>query len=141
MKRLVADASVVVKVFFDEENSAVARRLLLGAEEAMAPDWIWVEAANVVWKKQRRGEIPPEDAVAILKDMAALPVRTVPSKDLIDEAMVLAMELGRSVYDSLYVALAVRTGAPMVTADERLANAVAGTPLERSVLWIGGDGV
>jgi predicted nucleic acid-binding protein len=35
------------------------------------------------------------------------------------------------VYDCLYLALAVQLGGPMVTADDRLVNALAGT------LWAG----
>jgi predicted nucleic acid-binding protein len=50
-------------------------------------------------------------------------------------AFAIANTYGRTVYDSLYVALAVMAKAEMVTADERLANALAA---HLPVKWIGG---
>jgi len=41
---------------------------------------------------------------------------------------------GRSVYDSIYVVLAVEAEAQLVTADEKLANALAG---HFPVKWLG----
>jgi predicted nucleic acid-binding protein len=57
---------------------------------------------------------------------------------LAPEALDLAIRFDRSVYDCLYLALAVRTKSVMVTADHRLANALAGGPLGKHVAWIGG---
>ena len=42
----------------------------------------------------------------------------------------------RSVYDCLYVALAVQSKAEWITVDERLANALAA---RLPVKWLGGD--
>lgn len=42
------------------------------------------------------------------------------------------MVYGRSVYESIYLALALETGGKLVTADEKLVNA-AGLP----VIWLG----
>jgi predicted nucleic acid-binding protein len=44
------------------------------------------------------------------------------------------------VYDSVYVALAVALDCPLVTADERLVNALAIGSLASHVLWIGRPG-
>ena len=41
------------------------------------------------------------------------------------EALRIAFAYDRAVYDCLYVALAVRSKSQMITADERLANALA----------------
>jgi predicted nucleic acid-binding protein len=40
------------------------------------------------------------------------------------------------VYDSLYVALAMLLGAPMVTADRRLYDALAAGPFAKYVAWV-----
>ena len=44
------------------------------------------------------------------------------------------MATERSVYDCLYIALAIRYDAEMITADERLANSVAA---RLPVKWLG----
>ena len=41
----------------------------------------------------------------------------------------MAERFGRSFYDGLYVALALETGSPLVTADSRLYNALRNDPL------------
>jgi predicted nucleic acid-binding protein len=40
-------------------------------------------------------------------------------------ALRIGIEYERTVYDSIYVALAVQSGRELVTADEKLANALA----------------
>jgi predicted nucleic acid-binding protein len=46
------------------------------------------------------------------------------SAALLEDAYQLAVTHGRSVYDSLYVALSLREKCEMVTADEKLINAI-----------------
>ena len=50
------------------------------------------------------------------------------------DAFVIASAFDRSVYDGMYVALAVATNTPLLTADERLANALAA---RFPVRWLG----
>jgi predicted nucleic acid-binding protein len=49
---------------------------------------------------------------------------TVPSRRVLPEAFKIAVDFGTIVYDSTYVALAVATGTELITADERLVNAL-----------------
>ena len=137
MTRLVLDASVAVKLFFEEEHSGAAERCVQGASELLAPDLIWVETANVIRKRQRRGDISKEQAAAIAGHLLGLPLHIHPSADLIPDALELAMQFDRTVYDALYLALAVKSGCPMVSGDKRLANALAKTPLREHIAWIG----
>jgi predicted nucleic acid-binding protein len=137
MKRLVVDASVLLKLFFEEEHSEAAEACLARAEKLLAPDLIWVEAGNVVWKKQARGEYSSNSALSLFRQILASRIAICPSVELAQEALELAMQFRRSVYDSLYLALAVKTNSMMVTADKRLVNALAGGPLEKHVAWIG----
>ena len=61
-------------------------------------------------------------------------VATIPTLDLLEEAFSIAATFERTIYDSLYVALAVRLKAQLVTVDERLANALAA---HLPVKWFG----
>jgi predicted nucleic acid-binding protein len=59
---------------------------------------------------------------------------TVSSHALLVEAFAIATAFDRAVYDALYVALAVNSKSQMITADERLANALAA---HLPVKWLG----
>jgi predicted nucleic acid-binding protein len=60
-----------------------------------------------------------------------------PSASMRDAALALAINTGRTVYDSLYVALAESRGCSLVTSDERLVNGLKQTRPTASVLWLG----
>ena len=137
MKTRVLDASVVAAAFFQEDHAERASRLLAGGGALHAPDLIYAELANVIWKRHNRGEIDPDEAGRLLADLRRLPLQITPCGDLVEAAMELALRTGRTVFDCLYLALAVRTKSIMVSADKRLVNALAGTPLAKHIAWIG----
>ena len=137
MKSRVVDASVVAAAFFNESHAEPARKLLAGGGSLLAPDLIYGELANVIWKRHGRKEIDAAEAGALLKDFLNLPLRIASSAGLVDVALRLAIQTRRTVYDCLYLALAIREKSVMVTGDRRLANALAGGPLTSHIAWIG----
>jgi predicted nucleic acid-binding protein len=63
-----------------------------------------------------------------------LEIPTIPSQRPVPGALELAAQYDRTVYDSLYVALARESSIELITADERLANALAAY---LPVKWLG----
>src|SRR5437899_588006 len=124
MRKIVVDASVAVKWFLPEAHSAAAARLLDAEFLLCAPDLIGPELANTVWKKVRRGEISRGEADEILAAFDNLAIEVIPTKVLLPAAFQVAVALDRSVYDSLYVALAVAQECPLITADRKFHSAV-----------------
>ena len=124
MTYLVVDASVAVKWFLREVHAEAAMRILDPNHELIAPDLIWAEFGNVLWKRRRRGEITLATARAILLDFKRYPIATMPVAPLIEAALEIADGLRQSVYDSLYLALAERRECRLVTADRRFRDAV-----------------
>jgi predicted nucleic acid-binding protein len=124
--RVVVDASVALKWYFDEAGSAAADRLLEagieGERELLAPDLVAAEFANVLWKKVRRGECEPDEARGILSLWEVDRPLLVPSVDLVPRALELALALEHPVYDCLYLAAAVESAAALATADRQLAR-------------------
>ena len=125
---LVLDASVAVKWFFDEPYTAAALSVLeslqAGAHRVVAPELIYAELGNAVWKRVVRGAIARDDGFAVITAFRRLPIGVIPSRELLVAAYWLAVEHGRSLYDALYLALSVESGADFVTADEALYRAV-----------------
>lgn len=136
MTRCVVDASVVVKWFVPEVHTDAALRYLDDAHERLAPDLLLPETGNILWKKVRLGEIAEGEGRKILRAVGAAPLRFHASAFLMEPAFEIANATGRSVYDSLYLALAVAQGCRLVTADRRLYNALHGGPLARSLQWV-----
>jgi predicted nucleic acid-binding protein len=133
----VVDASVVAAAFFQDEQADACRSVLVSKHTLHAPDLIYPETANVIWKRRLRGEVTEQEAAELLADVLRIPLCITPSGTLVDAALRLALKTERTVYDCLYLALAVQEKAVMVTGDQRLANAMAGGPLEKHIVWIG----
>jgi predicted nucleic acid-binding protein len=136
MNACVVDASVVAIAFFRERQAAKAQALLVADRPLFAPDLIWAELGNVIWKRHARGEIDDEEAAQLMTDFLRLPLQTTRTVELVETALQFAMHTGRTVYDSIYLALAVRTGSVLVTGDRRLANAMANGPFAEHVVSI-----
>lgn len=137
MNARTVDASVVAAAFFREEHADAARSLLVSDLELYAPDLVLAEMANVIWKRHTRGEIDAAESSQLLADVLTLPLQLTPSAEIVAAALELATRTRRTVYDCLYLALAIKTQTTLITGDRRLANALAATPLAKHILWIG----
>lgn len=118
----VVDASVAIKWVVEEEGSDRAR--LLASAKLEAPDLLPIECANILWRKVRLGDLRGEGATERLALLLRSPVTLIGSRELLDAALRLSLDLGHPVYDCLYLALAIRDAIPLLTADRRLSNAV-----------------
>ena len=136
MTRVVVDASVAVKWFVPEELSADARVLLTTEYELLAPDLLWAELGNVLWKKHRRRELDPRTAHRLLRDFSRVPIEFHASERWTEAALELAIRHGVTVYDGLYLALAAGNGCRVVTADRRLHKACQGGALGQVLSWV-----
>ena len=125
--RVVVDASVAVKWLVAEEDSDAANRLLTDGDDLYAPRLMVSEVANTLWRKARLGEIERDQVGVLMTAVSEIPVRWCEDETVCADAVRLALTLERPVYDFMYLALAQRHGARMVTADERFANALAST--------------
>jgi predicted nucleic acid-binding protein len=138
---LVLDASVAVKFAFPMPNEPYLNQALqlldnykTGKTELLVPDIFWAEIGNVAWKGVRQRRWSRAVADTAVTEMQMQDFSTVSSRELIGQAVTIALNYDRSVYDCLYIALAVTRNSTLVSADERLVNAL-GTyfPIE----WLG----
>ncbi len=134
--RLVMDASVAVKLLVDERTSEAARKLVASGQELHAPRLMATEVANALWRKARVGEIDRAHASTAMAELSGIPVRWAGDETVSTDAVRLALSLDHPVYDCVYLALAHRVGAKVVTADSRFANAVASSMHGEAVLML-----
>jgi len=137
----VVDANVAAKWLLpatgegllDQANHLVALHVRRDLQ-LLAPDLIEAEIGNVLWKAVRRNRISQAEAENSLRRFSDLSIQVVPTSDLLGRALQIAVACDRSFYDSLYVALALTTNTELITADERLVNALGS---RFPVRWLG----
>ena len=129
MTGYVVDASVVVKWLVREAFSDEAARLLDAGSTFVAPALVFAEAANALWAMRRRGDIAADDLADAVAALRAAPIsHPVAMLQLTAAAARLAVDLDHPVYDCFYLALAIQTQYPVVTADARFNDKVRAHP-------------
>jgi len=116
----VVDASVAIKWFVDEPDSAKAAGLL--RHPLSAPDLLAPECANILWKKVARAELTLDEAEVIALALQSAAITLHSTRGRLAKAMEIACELGCAAYDCFYFALAQELQQPLVTADLRLVS-------------------
>jgi predicted nucleic acid-binding protein len=117
----------------DQANRLIERHVKRDLQ-LLAPALIEAEIGNVLWKAVRRKRISSADAETSLRRFSELGIEMVPTSGLIERSLQITISCDRSFYDSLYVALALATKTDLVTADERLVNALGS---RFPVRWLG----
>ncbi len=141
MKTFVMDASVGAKWATPQIIEPLAtqahrflRAYVEGTIQVVVPDLFWLEIDSFLWKAAKRGVITELLAQRALEAMLNRDFPTVPSRAFLPEAFKIACDFDRTIYDSTYVAMATATGRYLITADERLVNALAS---RFPVRWLG----
>jgi predicted nucleic acid-binding protein len=125
MASIVVDASAVVRIIEGAEPAASFQEALLQADLVLAPELMLTEVANSLWRLQRAGQLEADGLQRRLSRAVELVDVIEPDRHLQAEALALACHLDHPVYDCLYLALARREAAVLVTADKRLQQLAA----------------
>jgi predicted nucleic acid-binding protein len=137
MSLYVVDASIAVKLYVPEVHSAEAIRFLSDEHELIAPEFMLAEVANIVWKKATLlGEISEIEAETTVAAIQELPFAFYYTAGLLNSALKIAMQTKRSVYDSLYLALAQQEKCQFMTDDRKLYQSLQSTSLATLVTLI-----
>jgi predicted nucleic acid-binding protein len=134
--KFVVDASVAVKWFIPEIHSAVSLRFLDPRIDLFAPDMIRAEIGNALWKRMRRRELTSAEAIQILESLETIGLDIRSSFVLLPSALALANALDRTVYDSVYLALAIKLDCALITADRKFHQAVVASAFFNHIRWI-----
>jgi predicted nucleic acid-binding protein len=126
----VVDASVAIKLFLVEPLAERADALFEHLTDAdpprfHAPDLLFIECTNILWKYVRFFGYPSVAAHQDLADLTSLPIRIASTAELAADALAVAIAQGITAYDAVYVALAQRESLPLVTADQALVKRLA----------------
>ena len=142
MINYVIDANVALKWYIPETLTSDAVALLENLKEEkyrfFAPDLILPEIGNVLWKKYMKKELSSEEVRFITETiLKTLPIKLYTSKNYLPAAMEIAMKFQRTLYDSLYLALAITEKFCLITADKRMVNSLKETAYSKNIIYLG----
>ena len=119
---IVVDASAVLEVLLRTPAAAVVEERLFGPGQTLhAPHVIDVEVSQVLRRYTMSGETDAERCRVALIDLTDLPLARYPHDFLLPRVWELRNNL--TACDAVYVALAEALDAPLLTRDQRIANA------------------
>jgi predicted nucleic acid-binding protein len=113
--------------------------LMVGPEQLYAPELIRLEVLAAFTRRVRREESTVEEARSRRQDwlrhLHEGVVALIPESEVLQDATELSLQVRHPLQDCLYLAVALRFNAPLVTADksfqERAAGVYAGVSLLR----------
>ncbi|MEB3331276.1 MAG: type II toxin-antitoxin system VapC family toxin [Synechococcaceae cyanobacterium] len=132
---VVVDASVAFGWFAAVPGSEQAVQLLEASPplRLIAPDLVLIELLNAGWRSLRAGAITAEQLEGIAELAPGLFSEFVPAASLLAAAHRWCIQLDHPAYDCLYLALAEREGATLITQDQRLLQKLKPTPAARGL--------
>lgn len=121
----VVDTSALIRLFVPDGPlpdgfDAFLRGVERGLNQAIAPELLVAEAANVISKKRKSGELGDQESEDFFADLLAVPIRLFAHRPIAVRAFEIAQEHDLTVYDTLYLALAEEHGAVLFSADEKM---------------------
>lgn len=124
---LVVDCSVAAKWVLPEPGRAAAMLLLeqheSGELSLIAPDLLLAEFASLLAKRTRRKQIHSQQAREAFQLMVRCAPKLFDTRHMLPATLELALRYQISLWDCVYLALAVERGCPVITADRRLFRA------------------
>lgn len=117
---VVIDASAAVEILLKTSKGEALKAKFPPQAIEWVPEVYFVEVGAVLRRAELAGHITAARATAALSRLLVAPTRRVQVRPLLGEAWTLRHNL--TVPDALYVVLARHIGAPLVTADIKLAN-------------------
>ena len=131
---IILDCSTTMAWCFRDEANRHADEALdaLLTDEALVPSIWTLEVANVLLGAERHGRLTEADTMRFLDLLRDLPIRVEECDTPVVFGTVLACgrRFGLTSYDAAYLDLAMRTGTPLATSDEKLRKACRAAGVE-----------
>ena len=128
MKIIVPDTSALARLYvpdgpIPEGLEEAVNAAWRGEIVLVVPELALAEFVQVLWKKEQAGYLRSLEVDEIVAAFMELPLEIVGHKDFLINALSLSRRYGLTVYDSLFLSVAVSKSAKLLTADQQLQKA------------------
>lgn len=123
--KAVLDASAAVSIALKKAGYESIQGAISLYNQIIAPDLFRSETANTLWKYVNFEDLKYEHAVELLESILGMVDDYTPTSENNTEAFFEAVHYKHTVYDMLYLTLARRNNAALITLDKKLANLAA----------------
>ena len=120
---IVLDASAAAEIILQRKNAHSLAIKVQDADWVIAPSLFVSEMTNVFWKYQKFADYSFADCEKNIEQAIALPDDYINDIELYREAFNMSCMLDHPVYDMLYLILARRNNAKLLTMDKKLITA------------------
>ncbi len=132
--KYVVDASIAIGWLVKQENAIDHTYLLENQNILIAPDLVFPEVCNGIWRLVSAGYVTPKHGHKIASELSDYFDKVFPCAPLMKAAMGISLQLNHPAYDCFYLALAEHQNVQMITADLRLLNKTKTTPYAKLVV-------
>lgn len=129
----VIDSSIFASVVVKDEFYSDCKKYMTTRKATL--DLAFAEAGNVIWKHVKMGRIVAEDAAnrtGLLRRLINTS-KIFKAEEILEEAVKLAVDHDVTVYDALFITLAMKLEDRLVTTDRKLYDKLKETGLERFI--------
>lgn len=120
---IVLDASAAIETILNRKSSKLLTNKIQQADWVIAPSLFVSEVTNVFWKYQKFADYSYADCEKNIEQAITLPDDYINDIELYREAFNMSCMLNHPVYDMLYLVLARRNNATLLTMDKKLSIA------------------
>ena len=118
--KVVLDVSAAAEILFEKPGSKKLSSIVENSELVTAPNLFVVEATNLVFKYYRDKIIKGGEESSIFNKCLSFIDLFIPNEELAIEALSMACDNNKPVYDYYYLVLARRNSARLLTLDKVL---------------------
>ena len=136
MNQFVVDSSIAVKWFFTEEYTDASLKILDPEIEMHVPSIFFLEIDSIICKKIRRKEISNQESQKVRNGIREMPFYVHSFEDVLEPAYQIAIQTGASIYDCIFLAIALIGNYVMVTANRRFLECIQKSQYLRHIVWI-----
>jgi predicted nucleic acid-binding protein len=136
----VIDTSVALKWYVPEAGRLEALQYMAPGIERHAPDLLPLEGAHALLKRTRSTDpsvrLSVNDVLMVVETLRdSAPIVYHACGPLLASALALAIEIGASTYDGLFLSLAILLDGQVVTADRKFHDKIQASPHHLRVRW------